>query len=150
MGLALKIGRQSGETNVMPVKVEYSTYPLLQLLKARYWSHFDPDSEHRRQLETEIQRRCAQMRKAPAADGENGRFRPYGLKFGIIFLFGSIGPFVAVEFLDMIHTITEIDRDHAALSGYWALFTLPVAVIAFLIGGMIDAERVVKWLNLNA
>jgi hypothetical protein len=149
MEVRLNIGGQSDESSVMSGKAEYSAYPLLQLLKARYWSPSNVDSEDRRRLEAEIQRRCAQMRKAPAADGENGQFRAYGLKFGVIFLICSIGPFVAVEFVDMIHSITEIDRDHAALSGYWALFTLPVAVIAFLIGGMIDAERVVKWLNLQ-
>jgi len=31
----------------------------------------------------------------------------------------------------------------------WALLTLPVEVIVFMIGGMMDAERVVKWFNLD-
>jgi hypothetical protein len=30
----------------------------------------------------------------------------------------------------------------------WALLTLPFAVMVVLIGGIMDAERIVKWLNL--
>jgi hypothetical protein len=34
------------------------------------------------------------------------------------------------------------------LSGVWAVLTLPFAVTVFLIGGIMDAERIVKWFNL--
>lgn len=140
-------------TNSMPAAADYSTYTLLQLFKARYWLNADDDPANCRRLEEEIQKRCAYIqkttnRKRSAATGSDSRFRPYGLIFGVVFLAVSIGPFVAVEFLDTIHIITDANGDHADLSGLWALLTLPFAVLVFLIGGMTDAERVVKWLNL--
>jgi hypothetical protein len=61
----------------------------------------------------------------------------------------SVGPFVAVKFLDMINVINDVNGDKGSLSGVWALLTLPVEVIVFMIGGMMDAERVVKWFNLD-
>ena len=68
--------------------------------------------------------------------------------FGVFFLAVSIGPFVAVEFLDLINVLADVNGDNALLSGVWALFTLPFAVMVFMIGGMRDAERIVKWFNL--
>jgi hypothetical protein len=44
--------------------------------------------------------------------------------------------------------VTDVNGDHALLSGVWALLTLPFAVIVVMIGGITDAERIVKWLNL--
>ncbi|MGH7793316.1 MAG: hypothetical protein ACREQ2_00210 [Candidatus Binatia bacterium] len=153
MGITFKIGNQSSETNPTRVKPEYARYTLLELFKARYWFNSDGDSTRDKRLEEEIQKRCAHIqektnRKGSAAATPGGRFRPYGLMFGVVFLVMSIGPFVAVEFLDTINIITDIDRDHARLSGLWALLTLPFAIIVYLIGGMRDAERVVKWFNL--
>jgi hypothetical protein len=148
MGLTLNIGKQSGETNFIAAKTPYSMYTLLQLLKARYWLDSDSDSARGRQLEEEIQKRCAHIRKGFDGTAPGSRFRPYGLIYGVVFLVSSIGPFVAVEFLDTINIMNDVSGDRAGLSGYWALLTLPFAVIVFLIGGMMDAERVVKWLNL--
>jgi len=61
----------------------------------------------------------------------------------------SVGPFVAVKLLDTINVISDVNGDKASLSGVWALLTLPVEVIVFMIGGMMDVERVVKWFNLD-
>jgi hypothetical protein len=153
MALTLKIGNSSGETNLMTVKAEYSMYTLPQLFKARYWFNSDGGSARGSRLEEEIQKRCAHIqrtisRKGSADTGAGSRFRPYGLIMGVVFLAGSIGPFVAVGLLDTINVIADVNGDHASLSGFWALLTLPFAIIVFLIGGMMDAERVVKWLDL--
>jgi hypothetical protein len=67
---------------------------------------------------------------------------------GVFFLAVSSGPFVGVEFLDTINVVTDVNGDNAFLSGVWALLTLPFAVMVFMIGGIMDAERVVKWFNL--
>jgi hypothetical protein len=141
----------SAERNFSTVTSEYSMYPLLQLLKARYWIDSKADVERGSRLEEEIQRRCAHIREVTnrkISAGRGSRFRPYGLIFGAAFLVASVGPFVAVEFLDAIRLITDVNGDHAGLSGLWALVTLPFAATAFLIGGIMDAERIVKWLNL--
>jgi hypothetical protein len=44
--------------------------------------------------------------------------------------------------------MTDINGDYALLTGLWAVLTLPFAAMIYLIGGMMDAERVVKWFNL--
>jgi len=49
----------------------------------------------------------------------------------------------------MINVINDVHGDQGSLSGVWALLTLPVEVIVFMIGGMMDVERVVKWFNLD-
>jgi len=67
---------------------------------------------------------------------------------GVFFLVVSSGPFLGVEFLDSMNFVTDVNGDHALLSGVWALLTLPFAVMVFIIGGIMDAERIVKWLNL--
>lgn len=127
---------------------DYSIYTLPQLFKARYWIDTRGGS-----LEEEIERRCAHIRertngKPFAAAGSRSRFRPYGLIFGVVFLLFSVGPFVAVTFLDMIHVINDVNGDKGSLSGVWALLTLPALVMVFIIGGMKDAERIVKWFDL--
>jgi hypothetical protein len=68
--------------------------------------------------------------------------------FGVFFLVISSGPFVAVEFLDTMNFITDVNGDNALLSGVWAMLTLPFSVMVALIGGIMDAERVVKWFDL--
>jgi hypothetical protein len=68
--------------------------------------------------------------------------------FGVFFLAVSTGPFVAVEFLDFINLLVDDNGDNALLSGVWAMFTLPFAVMVFMIGGIMDAERIGKWFNL--
>jgi hypothetical protein len=67
---------------------------------------------------------------------------------GVFFLVISSGPFLAIEFLDTMNVIRDVSGDNALLSGVWALLTLPFAVMVFMIGGIMDAERVVKWFNL--
>jgi len=132
----------------MTIEADYSTYPLHELFKARYWV----DPSRGAPLEAEIQKRCARIleragrRKPPAVEPK--RFRPYGLILGAAALVISVGPFAAARFLDAIHLIADASGDVLGLCGVWALLTLPLAVMAFLIGGMIDAERVTRWFNL--
>ena len=131
------------------MNIDYSTSTLPQLFKARYWI-----DTRGRSLEEEIQKRCARIGertsgKPFAASGPSSRFRPNGLMFGGACLLFSVGPFAAVKFLDMINVINDVTGDNAGLSGVWALLTLPVLVIVFLIGGLSDAERIVKWFNLD-
>jgi hypothetical protein len=149
----LKIRKPSGAANSLALGVDYSLYTLLELFKARYWIDVHSHPRRGRSLEAEIQKRCAHIRertngKSSAAAGSSGRFRPYGLIFGVVALFFSVGPFVAIKFLEAITVISDVSGDKGSLSGLWALLTLPVTVIVFMIGGMMDAERVVKWFNL--
>ena len=153
MGITLKIGNRSGEPNAMTADTDYSIYTLQQLLKARHWFDGDRKPNRGRSLEEEIQQRCAPFQeitkpRESAGAGSGSRYRPYGFMFGVFFLTVSIGPFVAVEFLDAINVVTDVNGDNALLSGAWALLTLPFAVIVSIIGAMMDAERVVKWFNL--
>ena len=148
----LKIRNQSRGTNSMTIEADYSTYPLPQLFKSRYWIDTTSDPIRGRSLEEEIRKRCAHIRERingkPSAAAGSSRFRSYGLKFGVVFLLFSVGPYVAVEFLDMINVLGDANGDKGSLSGVWALLTLPVTVIVFMIGGRMDAERLVKWFNL--
>ena len=68
--------------------------------------------------------------------------------YGIVFLFFCVGPFVTVSFLKLINVITDVDGDIIGLSGVWALITVPLLIVVFLLGAMRDAERVVQWFNL--
>jgi hypothetical protein len=150
----LEIRDSSRGPNSLAIEADYSIYTLLQLFKARYWVDTKSDPNRGKSLEAEIQKRCAHIRdrtngRPSAGAGSISRFRPYGLIFGVVVLFFSVGPFVAVKFLDAITVINDVSGDKAGLSGVWSLLTLPVAVIVFMIGGMIDAERVVKWFNLS-
>lgn len=131
------------------IETDYSTHTLSQLFKARYWI-----DTRGRSLEEEIQKRCTHIRErtngkpfAPA--GSSGRFKPCGLIFGVTCLLFSVGPFFAVMFLDMINVVHDVNGDNGSLSGVWAILTLPVMVIVFLIGSMMDAERIVKWFDLD-
>lgn len=133
----------------MSTKADYSIYSLPQLFKARYW--VDTQGAP---LEEEIQRRCAYIRERTIgrrydARGSRRRFRPRGLICGVVFLLVSVGPFVTVKLLDAMNLINAVDGDKGSLSAVWALLTLPVMVIIFMIGGMKDAERIVKWFNLG-
>jgi hypothetical protein len=132
----------------MIIEADYSNYTLPELFKARYW--VDTQS---RSLEDEIQKRCAHIRERTngkrSAAGSSRPFRPYGLIFGVAFLIFSVGPFVAVTFLDAINAINDVSGDLGSLSGLWALLTLPVMVTIFMIGAMRDAERVAGWFNLT-
>ena len=134
--------------NSTMIKVDYSNYTLSQLFKARYWIETRGE-----RLEEEIQKRCTHIRERIsgqrfAAAETSGRFKPLGLIFGVAFLLLSIGPFVAITFLDAIKLVDDASGDKGNLSGVWALLTLPVMVIVFVIGSVMDAERIVKWFDL--
>jgi hypothetical protein len=153
MGIALKIVDQTSETRPTTVARDYSVYTLRQLLKERYWIDTDRLPDGCGAIEREIAKRCERFkestrRKGSAATAAIKRYRPYGFILGVAFLLISSGPFLAVEFLDAMHLIADTHGDHALLSGVWALLTLPFAVMVVIIGGIMDAERVVKWLNL--
>jgi hypothetical protein len=152
MGIALNRTDQSSKTKPMIAEADYSIYTLWQLLKARYEFDANGHASRVRWLEEEIQKRCGrfheQSKRVSSAIGSGRRYRPYGLMLGVFFLAVSSGPFLAVEFLDKMNFVTDVNGDNALLSGVWAVLTLPFAVTVFLIGGIIDAERVVKWFNL--
>ena len=149
MGMTLRIADLSDETSPITVEADYSNYTLQQLLNTRYWFDAGHDTSGVRSLEEEIQKRCARFQgKGPAATELGTRYRLYGLMFGVFFFAVSIGPFVTIEFLDLINVIADVNGDNALLSGVWALFTLPFAVMVFMIGGIMDAERIVKWFKL--
>ena len=149
MGMTLMIADLSDDTSPRTVEADYSSYTLQQLLNARYWFDAGHNAIGVRNLEEEIQKRCARFQlKGTVATELDTRYRLYGLMFGVFFLAVSIGPFVAIEFLDLMNVIADVNGDNALLSGVWALFTLPFAVMVFMIGGMMDAERIVKWFNL--
>jgi hypothetical protein len=155
MAIALKLVDQPGEANLMTAEVDYSIYTLWQLLAARYESDVDGHVTRVRWLEAEIQKRCGHVQdptkrrgSSSAATGSRRRYRPYGIMLGVFFLVVSSGPFLAVEFLDTMNLVIDVNGDNALLSGVWAMLTLPFAVMVFLIGGIMDAERVVKWFNL--
>ena len=139
----------------MTAEADYSVYTLWQLLKARYEFDADGHPNRVRWLEEEIQKRCGHFqdrgkrkKSASAATGARKPYRPYGLILGVFFLVVSSGPFLAVHFLDEMNFVTDVNGDNALLSGVWAVLTLPFAVTVFLIGEIMDAERVVKWFNL--
>ena len=149
----LRVGGQSHGTNSLTIAPDFSIYTLRQLFTERYWIDAKIDSARGRYLEREIHKRCAFIRERtnrnPSAAAEPGnRFRPYGFIFGVFCLACSIGPYVAAEFLDLINVFGEANGDTLSLSGVWALLTLPLAVLGFLIGGIMDAARVVKWFDL--
>ena len=153
MEITWNISQHSKQTNVAPGEADYSAYSLQELFKLRYW--FDADREPRgeSQLEAEIRKRCAHIQERTsqthsATNGSAHHYRPYGLIFGVVFVVLSSGPFVAVKFLETVGIITDVAGDYALLTGLWAVLTLPFASMIYLIGGMIDAERVVKWFNL--
>ena len=152
MAITVNVSNQSGQTSAIRVEADFSIYPLRQLLWARHW--FGADRDHRsRWIEDEIQKRCARLQdtirsKESGANARGHRFKPYGLMFGVAFLALSSGPFVAVKCLDAMNMVIDAGGDNAFLTGLWAVLTLPFAVTIYMIGGMMDAERIVKWFRL--
>jgi hypothetical protein len=146
-----KIRSQLPGTNSL-IEPDYSGFTLVELFRARYW--VDIKLARESSLEDEIQKRCKHIRertndKAWAAAGSTAPFRPYGVRRGMIFLFVSIGPFVSIKFLDMINFISDVNGDKVSLAGLWALLMLPVVVIVSMIGGRMDAERIINWFHLD-
>ena len=132
--------------NPMTREPNYSTYTLRQLLSARYWLEIGPSLDGARRLEEEIHRRCAYSQEPTRSTcNREARYRPYGLLVGVAILALSIGPVLAFALLDSMELMNP---DDALLSTLWALFTLPFAVITFLLGGIMDAERIVKRFGL--
>jgi hypothetical protein len=143
----LKISKQS--CGASETTIDYSIYTLPELFNARYWADTRGSS-----LEEEIQKRCTHIHeqincRPSAVAGSISRFRPYGLRFGVVFLILFVGPFAAVKFLAGLNVIGDVNGDMTGLTGVWALFTFPIMVVIFLIGARIDVERVVKWFNLD-
>jgi hypothetical protein len=143
----------SGEANPMSPELDYSIYTLQQLLKARRYfdAHHYPNRE--KSLEEEIQKRCAHFReptkrKGSVASATSGnQYRLYGVMAGVVFLVVSSGPFTAVEFLDAMSLVKDVTGDNAFLWGVWAVLTLPFAAVVSIIGAIMDAGRVIEWLN---
>jgi hypothetical protein len=153
MEITWNIGQAPEQTDVIRGEADYSVYPLHQLFKLRYWFDADRQPHGESRLEDEIRKRCAHIQerisqRKSAADGPAHRYRPYGLIFGVVFIVLSSGPFIAVKFLEAMGIMTDVNGDYALLTGLWAVITLPFAAMIYLIGGMMDAERVVKWFNL--
>jgi hypothetical protein len=153
MEITWNINDHSQQTNVVPGEADYSAYSLQELFRLRYWFNADREPRGENRLEAEIRKRCAHIQERTsqtksAADGSAHRYRPYGLIFGVVFIVLSSGPFVTVKFLEALGIITDVAGDYALLTGLWAVLTLPFAAIIYLIGGMMDAERVVKWFDL--
>ena len=139
----LEVGDNSRRT-----EPDYSTYPLSRLFMARYWV-----DTRGRLLEEEIQKRCThisqRINRPFAVAMSHDRFIPYGFIFGSLLLLFSVGPFFGLMLLDVIKLLSDVDRDHVGLAGVWALITVPVMLIVFVIGTVTDAERIVKWFNLQ-
>ena len=153
MEITWNISQQREQTNVVRGEADYSAYSLQELFRSRYWFDADRERQGENRLEAEIRKRCAHIQertsqRKSADDGLAHRYRPYGLIFGVVFIVLSSGPFVAVKFLEALSIITDINGDYALLTGLRAVITLPFAAMVYLIGGMMDAERVVKWFNL--
>src|SRR5215204_448999 len=153
MDITWNISQQPEQTNVVRVEADYSAYSLQELFKSRYWFDADRERQGESRLEAEIRKRCAHIQerssqRKSADDSSAHRYRPYGLIFGVVFIVLSSGPFVAVKFLEALSIITDTNGGYALLTGLWAVLTLPFAAMVYLIGGIMDAERVVKWFNL--
>jgi hypothetical protein len=153
MEITWNISRPSGEKNVSRGQADYSIYSLQELFKLRYWFDADRQADGQSRLEAEIRKRCAHIQEQTrqrefAAGARAAGYTPYGLMFGVIFIVLSSGPFVAVKFLEAMSIMTDVAGDYALLTGLWAVLTLPVAAMIYLIGGMVDAERVVRWFDL--
>lgn len=152
MGITLGLVNQSARTNPTS-DADVSIFTLRQLLSARQALDANGYTDRGRRLENEIQKRCVPLqastqRKGSVPAGSGRRYRLYGLMAGVFCLVVSSGPFLAVEFLDAMNLSADVNGDNALLSGVWAVLTLPFAVMVVMIGAIVDAERVVKWLKL--
>ena len=153
MEFTWNISQAPEQTDIVRSEADYSVYSLQELFKLRYWFDADRQRYGESRLEDEIRKRCVHIQerisqRKSAADGSAHRYRPYGLIFGVVFIVLSSGPFIAVKFLEAMGIMTDVNGDYALLTGLWAVITLPFAAMIYLIGGMMDAERVVNWFNL--
>jgi hypothetical protein len=148
MDIVSTIRKQLSGTPLAVPEPDYSGFTLIELFTARYSIDKLPRESS---LEYEIQKRCEHIRqqmngKARAADAT--AFKPYGLRAGAILFCLTVGPFLTFTFLSGISLIKGVD-DTITLSGVWALLTLPALVMISMIGGRIDAERIIKCFNLS-
>ena len=130
------------------IEPDYTGVTLVELFTARYW--MDKLSRES-SLECEIQKRCEHIRQQ--VNGNTGAskataFKPYGLRVGVMLFCLTVGPFLISTFFDGISFIKGLDET-VTLSGVWALLTLPALVMISMIGGRIDAERIIKLFKLS-
>ena len=146
MEILSKMYKHPDVTNSAILEPDYSRFTLIELFRARYWlDKFAREDS----LETEIQKRCDHIQRQMTGKARNARmFRPYGLRVGVIFFCLTVGPFLTVTFLNGINLIRDVHKDMITLSGLWALLTFPGLVMISMIGGRIDAERIIKSFNL--
>jgi|SoiMethySBSTD1v2_1073268.scaffolds.fasta_scaffold360847_1 hypothetical protein len=135
-------------TDLPVIEPDYSDLTLIELFTARYWMDKFP---RERSLENEIHKRCEHIQQQVTgnirATGTRS-FKPYGLRVAVIFFCLTIGPFLTFTYLNAISLIKGGD-DTVILSGVWAILTLPALVLISMIGGRIDAERVIKSFHLS-
>src|ERR1044071_4037525 len=138
--------RLSGSTTM--IEPDYAGFTLIELFTARYcMDKFSRESS----LEYEIQKRCEHIRRQLNGNtrvSEGRAFKPDGLRVGVMLFCLTVGPFLVSTFVNGINLIKGLD-DMVTLSGVWALLTLPALVMISMIGGRIDAERIIKCFNLS-
>ena len=140
--------KELSRTDLAVIGPDYSGFTLIELFTARYWMDKFPRESF---LEDEIQRRCEHIQQQVTgktrASGTR-TFKPYGLRTAVTLFCLTIGPFLIFTFLNAISSIKGGD-DTVTLSGVWALLTLPALVLISMIGGRIDAERIIKRFHLS-
>ena len=148
MDILSTICKQLFRSDLAISQPNYSDFTLVELLTARYWiDEFPRESS----LEDEIQKRCDHIHQQVTGSTRTRNatvFKPYGLRTGVILFCLTIGPFLTFTFLNGVSLIQGVD-DTLTLSGVWALLTLPALVMISMIGGRIDAERIIKCFNLS-
>ena len=135
-------------TDLAVIEPDYSSLTLTELFSARYWMDKLPRESS---LEYEIHRRCEHIQQEVTGKIRTTgtrSFKPYGLRVAVIFFCLTIGPFSTFTYLNAISLIKGGD-DTVTLSGVWALLTLPALVLISMIGGRIDAERIIKCFHLS-
>ena len=148
MDIQSRTCKELSSTNLAVIEPDYSGFTLIELFTARYWMDKLPRESS---LEDEIQRRCEHIQQQVTGRTRptgTRAFKPYGLRAAVILFCLTIGPFLILTFLNAISSIKGGD-DTVTLSGVWALLTLPALVLISMIGGRIDAERIIKCFNLS-
>jgi hypothetical protein len=143
-----RTGKQLFSKELAIIEPDYSGFTLIELFRARYWIDKLPRESS---LEDEIQRRCEHIQQQVTGKTSTSRtktFKPYGLRAALIFFCLTIGPFLIFTVLNAISLVKAGD-DTVTLSGVWALLTLPALMLISMIGGRIDAERIIKCFHLS-
>jgi len=148
MDIQSRTCKELSSTKLAVIEPDYSGFTLIELFTARYWMDKLPRESS---LEDEIQRRCEHIQQQVTGRTRptgTRTFKPYGLRAAVILFCLTIGPFLILTFLNAISSIKGGD-DTVTLSGVWALLTLPALVLISMIGGRIDAERIIKCFHLS-